>query len=428
MKTLLVLLISFAVGISSLQAQWTTQTVPPNMGLISDIHIIDPNVIWAKGNGIAPSWNAPILRTTNGGTTWSAIPVNIAGLNGQFSLFSLEALDANTAFAVISLNNPGTGAVTRIYKTADAGLTWTAITGIFTSPDSWANFVQFFDMNNGLAFGDNQEIYTTNNGGNTWSAVPAANLPPNAANLDVSLDRRTVVGNMIWVPVNGLRIYKSIDKGLHWTVTTPTFSQPVFGSFLEGLAFQDANNGLTSFGNRISRTTDGGQTWTPVTPAGNFFRHGITHVTGTPNSYVIYSDFVATPGFSVTKDNGLTWTLIDSNVHSSAAFINSQTGWSGGNETMYKLAGNILSTPKEAVSANSFLIYPNPGQGLFHITAAAAGAFTLEVYDLVGNMVVHQESNSFGKNTLDLSGQKKGVYLLHIKSGEQRMVEKIVLQ
>jgi photosystem II stability/assembly factor-like uncharacterized protein len=430
MKTLITLLASFLIGISTIQAQWTGHTVPLNTGLIRYIDIINPNVIWAVGTGTtSSSYNPPILRTTDGGITWSAIPVNIPGLNGQFSLYSLEALDANTAFIVITLNNPGTASPTKIYKTTDAGLTWTGVSGVYTSQNSWINFVQFFDMNNGLAFGDNREIYTTNNGGNSWASVPQANLPA-PSTFDGAVDRRTVLGNTIWVPVDGMRIYKSIDKGIHWTVSNTYIpaTAPGFGPIVVGLAFQDANNGLASHGNNLSRTTDGGQTWTPVNYTGSFFIQGISQISGMPNTYVSFSGFNNNPGLSITTDNGLTWTLVDNNAHFSAAFISNKTGWSGGNEIMYKLSTNTLGTTKDVSAADSFFIYPNPGQGLFNITAASAGAFTLEVYDLKGRKVMQQQGNSFGKNTLDLSGHTKGIYLLHIVSGNQHLIEKVVLQ
>ncbi|MFC5270992.1 T9SS type A sorting domain-containing protein [Adhaeribacter terreus] len=426
MKTIITLLVSFFVAITATQAQWVPQTVPANVDLVRYIDIVDPNVIWAYHLDVAPN----ILRTTNGGGTWSTVTVNIPNAAGKtFDIFSLEAIDANTAYIAGALGGSVGPRLAQVYKTTDAGITWTLIPGIYTSQNSYVNFVQFFDASNGVIVGDLQEIYTTNDGGNTWTIVPQANLPAPTAE-DYTLERRVVLGDTIWVTAGGMRIYKSIDKGLHWTASSTNIvaNTPGFGPIPVGLAFQDGNIGLVNHGNNLSRTTDGGQTWTPVTYSGPFFNYGITHVTGTPQTYVSFTPVNTNPGISITHDGGLTWSLMDNNAHSSAAFINSQTGWSGGIGTMYKLAANISGTTKELSSANNFVIYPNPSQGLFTIIPASAKSFNLEVYDLAGKRVMQQEGNRFGKNALDLSGQKKGIYLLHILSGEQQIIEKIVLQ
>lgn len=427
MKTLLLFLISFLIGISSTQAQWVSQAVPSHIRSVRHISIVNPNVIWAQAFSFTATGGPDnILRTLDGGQTWSSITVMLPGVTNTFKIFSLEAVDANIAYITTFIDFIGPGAHTRVYKTTDAGQTWTQIPNMFTTTNSFVNIVEFFDANNGLIVGDGQEFYTTTNGGATWVRVPASNLPPADPN-SFTLNDRVVIGNTIWVPVDGMRVYKSIDKGLNWTVSSTNIpNQP--GQVLAGIAFRDAMNGLVSKGSALSRTTDGGLTWTAVNYTGTFFEHGLTYIPGTPNSYVSFSPVSANPGLSVSRDGGLTWSQLDNNPRLSATFINNRLGWSGGNAVIYKLNGTALSTSKEIATANNFTVSPNPSSGFFTLQSSSAKPFILEVYDLVGNKVLQQHNNNLGRNSVDLSRQPKGIYLLHILSGEQRMVQKILLQ
>ncbi|WP_191906951.1 T9SS type A sorting domain-containing protein [Adhaeribacter soli] len=426
MKAFLAILVSFITTISAVRAQWVSQPVPSHIKTVRHVAIVDQNVIWAQAFSFNAT-NGPdkILRTTNGGLTWSDVNVSLPGITDPFNIFSLKAVNASTAYITVYIYYIASGANTRVYKTTDAGLTWSHIPNMFTTTNSFVNQVEFFDANNGVIVGDMLEFYTTSDGGTTWTRVPASNLPP-AHRDDFSFDHRVVIGNTIWVPAGSMRVYKSTDKGLSWTVSATNIPN-IPGQSLAGIAFQDAMNGLISKGSALSRTTDGGLTWTAVNYSGSFFEHGLTHIPGTPNSYVSYSGSGTNPGLSISQDGGLSWTQLTNNAHHSAAFITNRLGWSGGNGVIYKLNGNALNTSEEVAFANSFVIYPNPSQGIFTILPAFSKPFDIEVYDLVGNKVKLQQGNSFGKTMVDLSGQKKGIYLLHILRGEERLVEKIAL-
>ncbi|MCW3105100.1 MAG: C-terminal target protein [Bacteroidetes bacterium] len=74
-------------------------------------------------------------------------------------------------------------------------------------------------------------------------------------------------------------------------------------------------------------------------------------------------------------------------------------------------------------------VYPNPGTGLFTISAAGLASGTIEVYDILGNKVRSGElRNNAGDYKLDLSGYHKGIYLLSIYSDGQRYSKKIILE
>src|SRR5690606_14506928 len=106
--------------------------------------------------------------------------------------------------------------------------TWTLQPSGITA-GSFINSVHFFDAQNGVILGDQDEqgyfeIYTTANAGVTWTRVPLANLPP-AQNAEFGLTNIfEAVGDAVWfvTGTNGTtprRLFRSFNKGQTWTAT-----------------------------------------------------------------------------------------------------------------------------------------------------------------------------------------------------------------
>jgi O-glycosyl hydrolase len=74
-------------------------------------------------------------------------------------------------------------------------------------------------------------------------------------------------------------------------------------------------------------------------------------------------------------------------------------------------------------AAASINIYPNPSNGLVYVMNASA-KMDYKVYGLNGQSLFTQE----GGGVLDLQALPKGVYLLEVKSGEQKICKKLILQ
>src|SRR5689334_21875472 len=146
--------------------RWTLQTSGVTARL-RGVSAVSERVAWASGSG------ATVLRTTDGGATWSKLNVT----NEALDFRDIDAIDAQTAY-VLSIGN---GPASRIYKTIDGGATWTMQ---FKNDDAKAflDAMSFWDANHGLVFGDSIDgqfyVLTTENGGRTWTRVPAASLPP----------------------------------------------------------------------------------------------------------------------------------------------------------------------------------------------------------------------------------------------------------
>lgn len=77
-----------------------------------------------------------------------------------------------------------------------------------------------------------------------------------------------------------------------------------------------------------------------------------------------------------------------------------------------------------------FCVFPNPTEGKFQITrppSSANGNLKAEVYSILNRKMLAFDLNSFPCE-IDLSGQKKGIYLLRIFNKETDIIKKIVVQ
>ena len=121
--------------------------------------------------------DAIILRTTDGGVTWKSITRSGGGALRYCDLYAVSLTDANTGIAVSSSDDLGYPGI--ILRTTDGGATWTeqfangprqigAWLGLdFTGVDLIS--VSFSDANTGTVVGSGGTILRTTDGGVTWT-------------------------------------------------------------------------------------------------------------------------------------------------------------------------------------------------------------------------------------------------------------------
>ncbi len=144
-------------------ATWTTISAPFTAGstaqTLNDIEFPTHLVGYMSGS------RDTIWKTTDGGTTWSKLPLPTPGVTPQISYTDLQALDANTVFVT------GNGFPRQVvFKTTDGGQTWTDISGNLQALGI-GNFtgVRMHDANNGYVVRPGGFLCKTTNGGQTWT-------------------------------------------------------------------------------------------------------------------------------------------------------------------------------------------------------------------------------------------------------------------
>lgn len=357
-KTLLSVFAILAITLSS-YAQWIEQAsgfTTASRG-ITDMCAVDANVVWAVAyDGTDPTAAcAELTMTTNGGTLWTQ--KNITAATGT-SIANVCALSATKAWTVHYYAS-GTGTKDGIYYTSDGGATWTQqTTALFSASASFPNCVWFWDDNNGYCMGDpingDFEIYTTTNGGTTWTLVPGANIPNPVSGEFGVVGYHSIVGNTVWFGTNKGRIYKSVDKGLNWTVAacsqlTNKYIQPFFKDANFGL-IMDKNSGTTGY---LAMSTDGGATFTSRDNLGNTFTNDMAFIPGSAKTWVTTGADAAAPAAGVTYsfDDGKNWSDMPATIGTqflATEWVDDSTGWAGSfnvDQTtggMFKFDGHLV--------------------------------------------------------------------------------------
>jgi photosystem II stability/assembly factor-like uncharacterized protein len=231
------------------------------------------NIVWASGT------HGTYLRTTDGGTTWTAAQVP-GGETLDFR--DVEAFSSDLAYLLAA----GPGEQSRIYKTMDGGKTWQLQ---FTNHDPHGFFdcMAFWDRNHGIALGDpvngKFELIATRDGGRHWKHIDANALPPAIDGEGAFAASGTCIAvqgeSNVWFATGGkaARVFHSANAGKTWTVVDTPIIHGADSSGIFSIAFRDALHGLIAGGDykqpdkhgpNLAFTEDGGSTWTlsPMAP------------------------------------------------------------------------------------------------------------------------------------------------------------------
>jgi PKD repeat protein len=236
---------------------WTPGTA--NLGStaleISMISAVDANTAWLAAYPTAAATGG-IWKTTNGGTSWTR--QNTALFNNAASFTNVVHFwDANEGFCQGDPIGAGNGEF-ELYRTTNGGSTWTAISGA-NIPNPLAGEYgytrQIEVVGNTVWFTTNRgRIYHSTDKGMTWavyqspltdfgSAAQSGNLSFKDGNTGLIIDNSSVV-------------YESTNSGATWSTVTTT------GTVLtSGLCYVEGTNTVFSTGAGSSYSQDGGTTW-----------------------------------------------------------------------------------------------------------------------------------------------------------------------
>ncbi len=311
-------------------AEWVSQPSGVTSSL-RGLSAVSDRAAWASGT------KGTVLRTTDGGATWTRRPV--AG-GESLDFRDVEAFSADHAI----LMSAGAGALSRIYETRDGGERWKLLLEN-QEPKGFFDSIAFWDARRGLILGDavggRMVVLRTEDGGASWKAaeiVPPANEGEGAF---AASGTAVVVrpGGRAWFATGGVgggRVYRSTDWGRSWRVSQTPVRHDNASSGVFSIAFQDDRRGIAVGGDyskpdedhdNIAFTIDGGHTWTAsrgARPRG--FRSAVIAL---ENGGVMAA---GSGGTDVSRDSGQTWESVGTRGYHTLSRTPGRVVWAAGSE------------------------------------------------------------------------------------------------
>jgi photosystem II stability/assembly factor-like uncharacterized protein len=246
--------------------------------------------------GYAVGDNDTVLKTTDGGDTWSprAVPPEAAG--GK--LTGVRCASANVCLI-------STESGDRLLRTTDGGAT---ITAVDPSPRP-IYAASFASATNAVGVGQfGASVLSTDAGTSTATPAFASVGARLGAGEELSLSRlRATDAQLVHAPGNRGRLGRSTDGGKTWsTVIVPTSQD------LTDVSFPDANNGFAiDTADALRYTPNGGAQWTPI-DAGEVPSVNAIHAVGS-NIVILFTDrgIYRSTAATDTSGGGTTFEPID---------------------------------------------------------------------------------------------------------------------
>jgi photosystem II stability/assembly factor-like uncharacterized protein len=250
-------------------------------------------------------YGAGILKSTDGGNTWTQYPGPFVGGSGGGSRIGGLAVDPTNSSIVLAAVGYGGPQNWGVFRSTDGGQTWTNV--LFNSSQSQAYNV-IFDPTGTIAYAslDISGVYKSTDGGVTWSTDngTGSHILPTGSNTErvaLAMDPNTsttLYAGIANTPFNGgsgtlYGLYKTTDGGTNWTKLTSAPDYCTSQCWYDNVIAVAPGNSNVAFiggagwGSQIFQSLNAGSTWTVAPPDGSI--HPDLHALAfTPDGTILY--------------------------------------------------------------------------------------------------------------------------------------------
>lgn len=372
-------------------------------GSLNTINFISEDIGFAYGG----SANA-IMKTTNGGATWTVV------LSGN-TIGQIQFVSSQIGFA----RNIG-NYYSRIFKTQDGGNTWQMV---FEIDDDVTSF-HFVDNSVGYLVGDPDVSYKTTDGGVTWQKI---NIP-----YEYYEDVKFYTPNAGFILDEEGAIFSTTDGGVNWKSELRSYSLRTLDII---------NTDVFAYG-------DFGKLYTSPIPSSGFINlDAIQILTLTDSTITIQSNiksFRNLTSASLVIEIG---SLPDAYEHSSeidilSGLVDKEISYTfhkmSGNTTYYirlkviengqEIVSNVISvkTPEAPVitainpehGKDKITVYPNPTDGVLHVISDEHALY-FDILDILGTKITTGKLPDSGE--INISSLSRGLYTLRLFSSKMQL-------
>jgi photosystem II stability/assembly factor-like uncharacterized protein len=361
------------------QDYWLTTNSPTTRSLRS-VQFLDSLTGWAAGD------SGVVIHTTSAGQSWTSQDSNI-----ESDIVDVFFLNENLGWALAwNSFNPPFGTI--ILKTTNGGSDWTAEQ--YPEDNIFMYVIRFLDSLDGWMGGSGGTIVSTTNGGTDWTPSERSGLCSGFDVLDLAFHSpEYAVASGGFFDISGV-VWRTTNNGQHW------HSQCISPEPIQQLYFLDSLNiigvgGDFEFGAGIVRTTNGGIVWEYT----NLEVFGIALALSFRTASEAWAPLGFAEKFIYTLDSGDTWNEIATPAGSAIldlTFTDSLHGYAVGYE------GVILKFNPSPVSVKNirpinlptgnrlFQNYPNPFNPTTSIAFSISNSehVTIKVYNVLGKEII----------------------------------------
>jgi photosystem II stability/assembly factor-like uncharacterized protein len=297
----------------------------------------DPDLVWVgtgeNNNRQSSSWGTGVYKSTDGGHTWKAMGLADARHVGRIVI---DPVDHDTVYVAATGHLFGPNQQRGVMKTSDGGSTWS--TALFIDGDTGATDLVMDPSNNKVLYaatyqrrrsawgfnggGPGSGLYKSEDAGRTWSkltnGIPTGDL--GRIGIDIyRRDPRIVYASIEHEKEGG--VYRSDNGGASWTKMSGVNPRPMYFSqirvdpnddrrvYLGGVSLHISDDGGRTFAIDKSAVQVG--IWYPHSNPLNSSLHTDEHALwvdpANSNHLIIGND----GGVSLSWDRGKTWDLLD---------------------------------------------------------------------------------------------------------------------
>jgi photosystem II stability/assembly factor-like uncharacterized protein len=418
-------------------AQWVRQTNGlPDFNEAGPVDACDDStaVIVVGGDGGFDGY-----LTTNGGVQWRKIP----------KLPSDDRFGSD--ISIIDSLHIWCLTWQKIYRTTDGGVHW-ELQFFDTTKTKFINYLEMFDAGNGVAMADGPGngaavILQTSDGGRHWISMNDSSFGGVSYNEWREVDFIRDGSGFFSPSKSGIGYYglwKTMDFGKTWirTAYSPNSAPVVLKFFDENIGF------VSSYGEGLARTTDGGGTWDYN--GSMFTRWDIEFLRDNPSCVWILGD----DNLFFSADNGNTWNsadvdgfgMIKSQNEGRDMVMTSRThGWLLSQKAVYHTVNNgglsySVGENPSAMPVSMILRpnFPNPFNACteirYHLPERCRAV--LRIFDLLGREIATlsdaEQDSGWHQAAWDGNDQNgttlpSGVYIYRLRTGTTSLHGKMIL-
>ena len=258
---------------------WTPVTPPSpqphaKFGWTWSGFFLSPEIAWVVETSVTSLKSGALYKTTDGGETWSGVSLPVGG-----SVSSIQFLTTEDGAVTVLLGAWAGGCAVAVLRTTDGGSKWTVVAR--TQPQTptlrgqpGCGDASFADSTNGwetgATAGNSVLLFHSTDGGKTWLEQPIA-IPKgfSAAEGAATSSAPIFFGSEDGVlPVSfrkqGFDLYRTSDRGTTWSPSTPVHF--VSTAMFPAYSIIDVHHAVVTGGEEIYTTADGGTSWRTIQP------------------------------------------------------------------------------------------------------------------------------------------------------------------